>query len=121
MFARFFWQKTVLLDHLLPMQTGINKMGKRNANANDFKEKYQQNYINKFSTLFIEKESLKAEIIRLNQIIVEQKQTIDKLISNSKKDLVDVDVQTDEIVAADVEIQTDKTNVTDVGNQTGMY
>lgn len=97
-----------------------NKMNKRSQNANEFKKKFQHNYINKYTLLFIEKETQKAEIIRLKAVIEEQKQTIAKLILNKKKDLVDVDVQTNECIAADVETQTEKKNVTDVGIQSGM-
>lgn len=87
------------------MPSGRNTMSTRKAN--DFKEKYQHNYINKYSLLFLEKEALKAEVNCLKQTIEELKQSNAKLISNAKKYLVDVYIQTDGIVAADVEIQTE--------------
>lgn len=107
------------MNHLPSTPSGSSKMNRRSLA--DWKEKYLQNFITQWSLLYNEKQKQDAEMSRLNGIIEEQKQTIVKLTSNSKKSLVNAEVQTDEIVAANVETQTEKINVVDAEIQTGMH
>lgn len=112
----------MFLKYLPPMPTGKNKMSIR---ANESKEKYTDNFVNKYYVQYVEKQQLKAEVDRLNGIVEEQKQLIAKIIANGKT-LADAQAQTDEIFSVNVEVQTDESNVgthpekTTAGIQTGI-
>lgn len=99
------------------MPKGATNMS-RGRGANDFKEKFQQNYINKYSLIFIDKKEKEAEIERLKAIVEEQTQRIGKLTSNASKGLVDVATQTDTIDTAEIEIQTGAIETVNAESQT---
>lgn len=76
------------------MQPDPTKKRKKNAGLSDDDiKKYQMNYINRYSTLFMEKTQLNYKLLEANAIVEEQRQQIEKL--TTKKDLRDAATQTE--------------------------